>query len=532
MGDRLRALSFLFAAIVSAPVAVEAVPVTRCGTADAVPREERPAFRPGELIETEHFQLHYATGGLDVIAGWPDPSFRDSLAVYLETAYRTFRDDPRLALREPLGDGPVGSAGRPLIRVYVAWMDEYYGAAHLSPVIGETCPGANRGWFELNNHFDGAELYRQARLTSAHELFHLVQATAKSYVRFFDESTANWSELHVWPQDHGSIGEWEVFRSPYLPLWDETDTRHYGAAIFWYFLDRVITTTSGRYPAAEIVWRTCDGSWFPALGDVAAEAGTDRDRLYHEFAVWNYYTNEADDGKHYDHGDEFTQTVRVQGSHTTYPVVDHSVVPAVLADWSGSNYLRFWGRASRELLRVVISGDPRVERRVTPIGTVVPNTHVQLPTVTSDADGRVELTVDDWNLYDLVTVVLTNPDSVVDGGIPTLDYTYSAEEEGASVVDLPWNPESVPLAFAPNPAAAGTFVRFDVKDGLSATTLDVFDVAGRRVRRVVDGSLAAGTHNRVWDGRDDAGRTAGNGTYLLVLRNGTNRIVKKLTVLR
>jgi glucose/arabinose dehydrogenase len=45
--------------------------------------------------------------------------------------------------------------------------------------------------------------------------------------------------------------------------------------------------------------------------------------------------------------------------------------------------------------------------------------------------------------------------------------------------------------------------------------LDVFDVRGRRLRRLVDGERAAGTHRAIWDGRDEHGRHLGAGLYFV-----------------
>jgi glucose/arabinose dehydrogenase len=47
--------------------------------------------------------------------------------------------------------------------------------------------------------------------------------------------------------------------------------------------------------------------------------------------------------------------------------------------------------------------------------------------------------------------------------------------------------------------------------------LEVFDVRGRRIRRLVDAEASAGTHRVAWDGRDDAGRGLGAGIYFVRL---------------
>lgn len=71
----------------------------------------------------------------------------------------------------------------------------------------------------------------------------------------------------------------------------------------------------------------------------------------------------------------------------------------------------------------------------------------------------------------------------------------------------------------PNPFAASTEVRF----GLPAparVTLGVFDVAGRRVRTLLDGTQPAGERSVSWDGRDDAGLRLAPGAYVVRFESG------------
>ena len=75
------------------------------------------------------------------------------------------------------------------------------------------------------------------------------------------------------------------------------------------------------------------------------------------------------------------------------------------------------------------------------------------------------------------------------------------------------------LPNVPNPFNPMTTLRFELP-GAGTVRLSVFDVAGRRVRTLVDGALAAGSHEIVWDGRDAAGRDVGSGSYLARLEFG------------
>jgi choice-of-anchor B domain-containing protein len=71
---------------------------------------------------------------------------------------------------------------------------------------------------------------------------------------------------------------------------------------------------------------------------------------------------------------------------------------------------------------------------------------------------------------------------------------------------------------APNPFSAVTTAAVEIPGGNAARIrLSVYDVQGRSVRRLADGSLAAGRHELPWDGRDDGGRPLASGIYYLRL---------------
>jgi len=53
--------------------------------------------------------------------------------------------------------------------------------------------------------------------------------------------------------------------------------------------------------------------------------------------------------------------------------------------------------------------------------------------------------------------------------------------------------------------------------------LELFDVRGRRLRTLVSGGLAAGTHTAAWDGRTERGERAAAGVYFLRLTTPAGR---------
>ena len=66
----------------------------------------------------------------------------------------------------------------------------------------------------------------------------------------------------------------------------------------------------------------------------------------------------------------------------------------------------------------------------------------------------------------------------------------------------------------PNPFNPAVVLPLDLATDATEVSLRVHDVLGRRVRQVWQGSLGAGSHRFVWDGRDEAGRAVAAGVYV------------------
>jgi hypothetical protein len=83
----------------------------------------------------------------------------------------------------------------------------------------------------------------------------------------------------------------------------------------------------------------------------------------------------------------------------------------------------------------------------------------------------------------------------------------------------------------PNPFGASTEVEFALAhDG--AARLEVFDVAGQRVRTLVQGAQAPGIFHVHWDGADDNGHPLAAGIYFLRLDAGSVRTTQRVVSLR
>ena len=89
------------------------------------------------------------------------------------------------------------------------------------------------------------------------------------------------------------------------------------------------------------------------------------------------------------------------------------------------------------------------------------------------------------------------------------------------------------LGNRPNPFRASTAIRFVIPDGGPAEyDLRVFDVAGRIVRVLGEGSIEPGLHELPWDGRDAGGRDAAAGIYFYQLVVGGEASTGKMVFLR
>lgn len=82
----------------------------------------------------------------------------------------------------------------------------------------------------------------------------------------------------------------------------------------------------------------------------------------------------------------------------------------------------------------------------------------------------------------------------------------------------------------PNPVAGGTTIAFALPRA-GKVELSVYDVAGRRIARVLEGDLPAGGHRVAWNGRDDAGRPVAGGVYFYEVVQGSERSSKRMVVL-
>lgn len=83
----------------------------------------------------------------------------------------------------------------------------------------------------------------------------------------------------------------------------------------------------------------------------------------------------------------------------------------------------------------------------------------------------------------------------------------------------------------PNPFTDAVTIRYSLA-AQQQVQVEVFNLLGQRVRRLVDDTRGAGTYELTWDGTVHAGRPAGSGVYFVRLTAGDFTATRKMTLVR
>lgn len=87
------------------------------------------------------------------------------------------------------------------------------------------------------------------------------------------------------------------------------------------------------------------------------------------------------------------------------------------------------------------------------------------------------------------------------------------------------------LSNYPNPFRESTNIRFTLSSS-SEVSLEVYDLAGRKVRSLESGLIGAGEHQARWDGRNDTGRRVASGVYFARLETAQDVRTVRLNLVR
>lgn len=111
-------------------------------------------------------------------------------------------------------------------------------------------------------------------------------------------------------------------------------------------------------------------------------------------------------------------------------------------------------------------------------------------------------------------------------------HIWLSDMEAVGIEDSPEVPRAFDLVQNyPNPFNAGTTIEFALtKPGV--VELGIYDIVGRKVATLVDGTMPAGAHQIVWDGIDDSGNPVSSGVYFYRLESGGENLTMRMVLLK
>ena len=154
-----------------------------------------------------------------------------------------------------------------------------------------------------------------------------------------------------------------------------------------------------------------------------------------------------------------------------------------------------------------------------------------------DADSDVDIVYGGW---DFLIHVWDMPFAYDRKNVPWPTFGGNSRRDGVlfPIYLVPVeDPKDIPAAgftvdsVYPNPFNPSTSVRLYIPQS-SDLDLVVYDVQGRKIRKLHTGGISAGWHTLVWDGRDDAGRSQASGMYFLRASNVGDVTTQKMTLVK
>lgn len=92
-------------------------------------------------------------------------------------------------------------------------------------------------------------------------------------------------------------------------------------------------------------------------------------------------------------------------------------------------------------------------------------------------------------------------------------------------------PNAITVKNAPNPFSSETEIVYGIPSRADCS-IKVYDVSGKLVRNLVDGTFEPGSYRVSWDGKDDAGMRLASGVYFYRVSTGNSTITKEVILVR
>jgi hypothetical protein len=183
--------------------------------------------------------------------------------------------------------------------------------------------------------------------------------------------------------------------------------------------------------------------------------------------------------------------------------------------------LNTWSAPNPSIMTTCIIADPNVQGRL----FVGSNQGVYISTDSGTSwetlnDGLIIQTVNCLGYDEIHDVLYAGTEG---GGVYRYADVTSVEQD---------DPANMPSDFTlyqnyPNPFNATTLIQYRVHNS-APIELAIFDIQGRMIRMLEQGSMESGLNKINWDGRNDSGFESPSGIYILRLRSGSRFINRKM----
>ena len=92
-------------------------------------------------------------------------------------------------------------------------------------------------------------------------------------------------------------------------------------------------------------------------------------------------------------------------------------------------------------------------------------------------------------------------------------------------------PEFALYQNSPNPFNLTTEIVFSIP-GILHVSIEIYDVLGRKVRKITDREYKPGIHSLTWDGKNEYGGTVASGMYFYKIQAGEYSETRKMLIMK
>ena len=133
------------------------------------------------------------------------------------------------------------------------------------------------------------------------------------------------------------------------------------------------------------------------------------------------------------------------------------------------------------------------------------------------------LTFGDVYFYDTFGVM----DIITDKGIAIIPGSVSVDNIGFDSIF-----KEIKLGNYPNPFNPTTTISFSTTESTESTELAIYNIKGQKVKTLVNEKLDVGTHQVVWDGKDESSKPVSSGIYFYKMNNGEYTSTRKMILMK